>query len=186
MSKGNSGLFQGTLGSTYENSTSKEINYTERGIEVPRYIQDALIQLKESGDYTKSDIGGYSMKDVSIMSKETGVEFAKVSIGSETYLIRGNAKGTVIPEPLMKRLKSGNGTLDFHSHPHNDDLLPSLSDRKVMRALKRTTGQDYSTIVTPNGKTCIFNENGVIEIGTVSNKISDAHKKALLKLFGGK
>ncbi len=186
MSKSDSGLFQGTLGSTYENSTSKETSYTDRGIEVPKHIQDALAQLKKPGDYIKSDVGGYSMTDASIMSKETGVEFAKVSIGSETYLIRGNAKGTVIPESLMKKIKINNGTLDFHSHPHNDDLMPSLSDRKVMGSLKRATGQAYSTIVTPNGRTCLFNENGVIEIGTVPNKISDARKQALIELFGGK
>ncbi len=72
MSKSDSGLFQGTLGSTYENSTSKETSYTDRGIEVPKHIQDALAQLKKTGDYIKSDVGGYSMTDASIMSIETG------------------------------------------------------------------------------------------------------------------
>ena len=186
MSKSDSGLFQGTLGSTYENSTSKETSYTDRGIEVPKHIQDALAQLKKPGDYIKSDVGRYSMTDASIMSKETGVEFAMVSIGSESFLIRGNAKGAVIPELLMKKIKSNNGTLDFHSHPHNDDLIPSVSDRKVMSSLKKATGQTFSKIVTPNGRICVFDEHGIIETGSVSNTIDDARKQALLKLFGGK
>ena len=186
MSKSDSGLFQGTLGSTYENSTSKETSYTDRGIEVPKHIQDALSQLKKTGDYIKSDVDSYNITDASIMSKETGVEFAKVTVGTETYIIRGDTKGTVIPDSLMRKIKSNNGTLEFHSHPHNDDLIPSLSDRKVMGALKKATGQAFSKIVTPNGRICIFDEHGVIETGSVSNTIDDARKQALLKLFGGK
>ena len=161
MSKSYSGLFHGILSTTYENSSSKETSYTDRGIEVPNHIQDALAQLKKTGDYIKSDGVGFSMTDVSILSKEAGVEFAKVSIGSETYLIRGNSKGTVIP-------------------------VPSHADRQLMKRLRSITGQAYSTIVTPNGRTATFNERGVIEIGTVHYTIDDNLKKIYYEMFGGK
>lgn len=45
------------------------------------------------------------MKNVSIMSKETGVEFARVSINGETYLIRGDTHGTYIPPDLLSKYK---------------------------------------------------------------------------------
>lgn len=185
MSKSISGLFHGILSTTYANSSSKETSYTDRGIEVPKHIQDALTQLKKTGDFIKSDGDSFSMTDASILSKETGVEFAKVSIGSDTYLIRGNAKGTVIPDSLMKRIKANQGTLEFHSHPHNDDLVPSYADRELMKRLRSMTGQTYSTIVTPNGRTATFNEHGVIEIGTVHYTIDENLKKLYYEMFGG-
>lgn len=186
MSKSDSGMFQGTLGSTYGNSTSKETSYTDRGIGVPKHIQDALSKLKETGDYIKSDVDRFNMTDASIMSKETGVEFAKVTVGTETYLIRGDSKGTVIPASLLRKIKSNNGTLEFHSHPHNDDLVPSIADRKVIKQLKKLTGQQNSTIVTPNGRTAVFNENGIIETGIVHNQIDESLKKIYIEMFGGK
>lgn len=47
------------------------------------------------------------------------------------------------------------------------------------------TGQKHSTIVTPNGKTALFDEHGIIETGIVSNHISDERRKALMRLLGG-
>ena len=86
----------------------------------------------------------------------------------------------------MSELSKGNGKLEFHSHPHNDDLVPSLADRNTMAHLRKITGQEYSTIVIPDGRTATFNEYGVIETGTVSNNMDQAHKQALIELFGGK
>jgi hypothetical protein len=77
------------------------------------------------------------------------------------------------------------GTWDFHSHPHNDDCVPSKSDRLMMRKLRQTTGQRESSIVTPNGRTTLFDEHGVIETGTVSSTLDDARRRALMELFGG-
>ena len=117
------------------------------------------------------------------MSEESGVEFAKVSVDGKTYIIRGDKSGTVIPDPLLSKMRSGSGKLDFHSHPHNDDCIPSRSDMNLMKILRRCTGQRVSTIVTPNGRTSTFDENGVISTGTVSNKIDANHRQALIKLF---
>ncbi len=115
----------------------------------------------------------------------TGVEFARVTIGGKTYLIRGDKGGTVIPNRLLDEMKMHSGTLDFHSHPHNDDCIPSKSDRLMMRKLRQTTGQRESTIVTPNGRTSLFDEHGVIETGTISSTLDDARRRALMELFGG-
>ena len=83
-------------------------------------------------------------------------------------------------------MKSGTGKLEFHSHPHNDDCIPSYADMKLMKILRKYTGQRCSMIVTPNGRTSTFDENGVTATGTVSNTIDASHRQALLDLFGGK
>lgn len=186
MSKGNSGYFSGTLGTSYKNSTSKEESYSERGIEIPAELKIALSKLKNKGDYISAESDIFSMKDISIMSKESGVEFAKVSIEGKSYIIRGDKNGTDIPLLLLKEMKLKSGIFEFHSHPHNDDLVPSASDLEMMRKLRRTTGQKNSTIVTPNGRTCTFNEHGVVTVGTVSNKIDKSLKETYIKMFGGK
>ena len=47
----------------------------------------------------------FSEKDVSIMSKETGVEYARLTIGDKTCLVRGDKTGTDIPSDIFKELK---------------------------------------------------------------------------------
>jgi len=184
MSKSNSGLFKGTLGTTYLDSTSKLTSYTDRGIEIPKIIKEALNSLSKSGNYIIAN--KLSEKEISIMSKETGVEFASVTIGNKTYVIRGNEYGTDIPDSIIKDMIKNKGTLDFHSHPHDDDCIPSCSDRKLMGRLNKITGQETSYIVTPNGKTVLFNSNGIVSTGTVENKITNDMKKLYMDLFGGK
>ena len=186
MGAGIHGGFGNTLGSTYGNSNSSEETYSDRGIDIPDNLKSALSQMKNKGDYITTDGDSFSMKDVSIMSKESGVEFAKISVDGKTYIIRGDKSGADIPDSLLSKMESGKGTLEFHSHPHNDDCIPSQADMNLMKSLRKSTGQRTSTIVTPNGKTCTFNENGVISTGTVSNIIDESHRQALLKLFGGK
>ena len=170
MSKGYSGHFNGTLGTTYGNSKLKEESYSDRGIEIPKELKTTLSKLKKKGDYIAINGKRFSMKDVSIMSKETGVEFAKVKVDGKSY----------------DKMKSGSGKLAFHSHPHNGDLVPSSADKAVMKTLRKTTGQRVSTIVTPDGRTCTFNEHGVVSTGTVSNKIDKSLREAYIKMFGGK
>lgn len=173
------------INSTYLNNSNDVESYSERGVDIPEHIKEKLSQLQNKGDSITGSIGEFSMSDVSIMSKETGVEFARVTIGEKTYLIRGDKGGTVIPNKLLDEMKMHSGTLDFHSHPHNDDCVPSKSDCLMMRKLRQTTGQRESSIVTPNGRTTLFDENGVIETGTVPSTLDDARRRALIELFGG-
>jgi len=187
MGAGYHGGFGETLGSTYEGGagSSNEKSYSDRNIDIPETVKSLLGKMQKNGDYVTGKAEDYSMTDVSIMSKEAKVEFAKVTIRDKSYLIRGDSKGTIIPKHIMSEIIKGNGILEFHSHPHNDDLIPSLADRGIMKRLKKMTGQSHSIIVTPNGRMSSFNEHGVIETGSVSNMLDEKHKKALLKLFGG-
>lgn len=186
MGAGYHGSFGNTLGSTYGNSKSTEETYADRGVDIPENLKTALSKMKSKGDYITTDSDDFSMKDISIMSRESGVEFAKVSVEGKSYIIRGDKTGTVIPDSLMSKMKSGSGRLEFHSHPHNDDCIPSQADLNLMKVLRKSSGQAISTIVTPNGKTSTFNEHGIVSTSTVSNKIDDDLRKLYLKMFGGK
>ena len=90
MSKGFSGHFQGTIGTTHINSSQIDISYSDRNLEIPQHVKQLLSKLQKEGDRIVGTVNDFSMKDVSIMSKEAGVEFARFTIGDKTYLIRGN------------------------------------------------------------------------------------------------
>ncbi len=119
----------------YGNSNSSEETYADRGIYIPENLKSALSKIKSKGDYITAETDSFSMKDVSIMSKESGVEFVKVSVDGKTYIIRGDKSGTVIPNSLLSKLKSGSGILEFHSHPHNDDCICAFSLLKMLHML---------------------------------------------------
>ena len=183
MSKGYSGLFFGTFGTTHINGSQNGESYSDRGVDVSDHIKKILSKLTKSGDTISGKIGSFSMKDVSIMSKEIGVEFAHVTIGDKTYLIRGDKNGANIPQRIINKIIKHGGSLDFHSHPYDNDCVPSIADRKMISKLKSITGQATSQIVTPNGRTVTFNEHGVVSTGTVPNLIDDSLKQAYLELW---
>ena len=106
-----------------------------------------------------------------------------INVGEKTYLIRGDKGGADVPKRLLNKMTEQGGTLDFHSHPYDDDCVPSRADRKMIRKLHHITGQLTSQIVTPNGRSVVFNEYGVILTGTVPNLIDDNLKQAYLELW---
>lgn len=185
MSKGNSNLFHGTFGTSVSGLTQPLRSYSDRGIEIPENVRSMLEKLPKKGSFIKGSHKDFTIRDVSIMSKETGVEFAKVTIGDESYLIRGDQFGATIPPKIKRLMRQKHSSFDFHSHPHDDDLMPSQGDMALMRQLRRWTGQLTSTIVTPNGKTLIYNERGTICTGTVPNTINEDLRKMYISLFGG-
>ncbi len=42
---------------------------------------------------------------------------------------------------MLKQIERNKGTLDFHTHPHDDDCVPSNSDKTLMKLLKKLTEQ---------------------------------------------
>ena len=103
MSKGNSNLFHGTLGTTVSGLARPPESYSDRGVNIPAHIKAMIDKLPKTGDYIVGSTDDFTIQDVSIMSKETGVEFAKVTIGNKSYLIRGGKRGAVIPNELMDK-----------------------------------------------------------------------------------
>jgi hypothetical protein len=185
MSKGNSNLFHNTLGTTVSGIAQPPESYSDRGVKIPDHIRAMIEKLPNTGDYIVGSADDFNIQDVSIMSKETGVEFAKVTIGNKSYLIRGRQRGADIPKELIDKMSPHNSSFDFHSHPYDDDLIPSPEDIDAFIDIKRRTGQRSSMIVSPNGRKSSYNETGVISVGYVEHIVDDDYKNALAKLFGG-
>lgn len=183
MSKGFSGHFSGTLGTTRANSSQKDISYSDRKLEIPENIKQMLSKLRKRGDRIIGTVNDFSMKDVSIMSKETGVEFARITIGEKTYLYRGDKNGVPLTYYFRHKIAVKGGSLDFHTHPYDDDCLPSRGDTEILKYFRKRTGQSTSQIVTPNGRTVTFSEHGVVSTGTVPNLIDESLKQAYLELW---
>ena len=185
MSKGNSNLFHGTLGTTVSGLARPPESYSDRGVKIPDHIKAMIDKLPKTGDYIVGSTEDFTIQVVSIMSKETGVEFAKVTIGNKSYLIRGGQRGAVIPKDLLRKMSPHNSSFDFHSHPYDDDLIPSPEDIDAFIDIKRRTRQKSSMIISPNGRKSSYNENGIISVGNIEHTIDDDYKRAIAKLFGG-
>lgn len=141
------------------NAGEKAIPYSERGIEIDSRLQDYLKKLKKNGDYIVGEKGSFLPEELSILSTEVGVEFASLTIGSKSYLLRGEERSTTIPDHIFLLLLEKRGTLDCHSHPYIMDLMPSKEDMDFIRALK---WQKNSMIVDPNGRKTFFDKDGVV------------------------
>lgn len=144
------------------NAGEKAIPYSERGIEIDIRLRGYLEELKNEGDYIVGRKGSFSPEDLSILSTEEGVEFATLTIGAKTYLLRGGERSTTIPDDIFVRLIEEHGTLDCHSHPYIMDLMPSKEDTDFIRKLE---WQEKSIIVDPNGRKEFFNKYGMMPIG---------------------
>lgn len=151
-------------GSTILLSTSKYIGekakkFSERGIPLPKHITEYQKELRKAGDYLKVPRGSVKYDDLRILSIEEDVEFALVTINDYVYIMRGEEHHTEIPEKIFKEMKEYKGTLDVHSHPFLNDLIPSMDDRD---ALKMLPWQESSDIIDEKGEIVEFNVFGII------------------------
>ena len=69
-------------------NTSIPKSYSERGIEIPDRLKQYLNNLNEDVEFIEVNKGDISMRDISALSRETGVEFACVTIDKKSYLIK--------------------------------------------------------------------------------------------------
>lgn len=135
----------------------KAMPYSSRGIEIEQRLQDYLDRLGKDADYIVDEAGTFQMRDLAVLTTETGVEFTTLTIDGKSYLIRGYEKGTTIPSELIDHLLKKRGTLDCHSHPYIGDLRPSMEDKSLLAML---TWQDESVIIDPNQSAMTFTVHG--------------------------
>lgn len=133
------------------------VPYSKRGIEIEKRLQDYLQELPTAGSYIARSAGEFKSQDLAILTTETGVEYTTLTVGKQSYLIRGMKNGTTIPENLWGMLVAQKGTIDCHSHPYVGDLVPSKSDRDTLKALK---WQRFSSIIEPGQKEVEFDAEG--------------------------
>lgn len=146
---------------------------------VPENIKEYLNSLQEDGDSLTLD-SRPTIKDLSLLSRQTGVEFAALSVNGKNILIRGNSSATTISSTLFEELEKHKGTLNYHSHPFIGDIIPSKADLSVAKMMY---WQDKFKIVSVDGITSLYNKNGIIETGTVENIILETDKSLFEELF---
>ena len=139
----------------------KAIPYSERGIEIEPRLMQYLENLHKDGDYISRKKGEVQYRDLAILTTETGAEYTSVTIGEDTYLIRGDSLCTTIPQEMLDLIISQQGSIDCHSHPFIGDLIPSEADMKMMEKL---TWMNESTIIDPTQRVAKYNKNGLISI----------------------
>lgn len=161
------------------NIGEKAIPYSERGIKLDERIKGFMKDLTKSGQYVSSKAGTYTTEDMAILTTETGVEYTLLTIGNKAYMIRGTENGTTIPEELYEAMVKNKGTLDYHSHPYIGDIIPSKSDREVLKALN---WQEKSGIIDPRGNIVKFDADGNIER---ENNDPQRNEDFYAELFGG-
>ena len=170
---------------TIFNSGDKLPSYTSLGIGIPENVSEYLKRL-ENEQYIVGKKGDFPISILPIMSREKDVEFAVISILDKSYLIRGTETETIIPDNLVDELIKHKGTLDYHSHPFSNDIIPSNGDCNTMSIL---IWQTESYIISENNKVAIFNSKGIIETGLSSEVVDKKNRKDLellyKDLFGG-
>ena len=148
---------------------------------VPTKIQDALLKLKKYGDSIEVDVP-YKFNEMALMSRQTGVEFASISVNGRNIIIKGNNKGVQISSELLTEIKKYKGILNCHSHPYIGDLQPSASDIELASFMN---WQDEFNIITPDMRHCVYNKFGIIQIDNVSLDLTKDEIEKLKEVFGG-
>ena len=146
---------------------------------IPNEINGYIAKLSDYGSCTEVD-KALNFSDISLMSRQTGTEFASVTIGDKHYLIKGDEKGTPISGKLFEEMRANEGKLNCHSHPYIGDLKVSKSDLKLA---KEMYWQDEFYVISPDGQYAVYNKYGIIEVRTISKVVADEDLAFYEELF---
>lgn len=146
---------------------------------VPQFINQYLHRLKKYGDILNVKEPP-SFSDISLMSRQSGTEFASITIGDKHYIIKGNTKGTPLSNEVFEKIKNNRGTLNCHSHPFIDDFRVSKEDINVA---KQMYWQKEFYIISPDGKFATYDSKGIIDIDIIKKKLDDSDYEFYSKLF---
>ena len=148
---------------------------------LPDNIKEYLSRLPRYGDTIEID-SIPSFEDISLMARQEAVEFASVSVGGKNYVLRGDIKGTPIPQNILEDMIKNKGILNCHSHPYIGDLQPSKSDLELAKIL---THQNEFAIVTPDNMKTVYTREGIKYTESIGKTLSEEDIMEIYKLFGG-
>ena len=162
---------------TSSNMAELAMPYSEHII--PNKIKDYLSRLQNYGEMILVD-SPPSFNEISLMSRQTGTEFASITIGAKHYIIKGDIKGTPISKSMIEDMKRNKGILNCHSHPFISDLRVSDED---VRFAKILNWQNEFYVISPDGQYCTYNSNGILSIRNIEKLIEIQDKEFYEKLF---
>ena len=146
---------------------------------IPSEINNYIEQLSDYGSCTEVD-KALNFSDISLMSRQTGTEFASVTIGDKHYLIKGDEKGTPISAEMLEEMRKHGGILNCHTHPYIGDLKVSETDLELA---KEMYWQDKFYVISPDGQCAVYNKYGIIEVKAVSRQIESEDLDFYKELF---
>lgn len=123
-----------TISSSASTKISLEaIRVGKAGLDAHRQIM--LIRIPDTGDWASFKHESLELKDLAYLTAKTGDEFAILRSKKEDVLFHGgktNCKFTgIIYDMLIEHML----VLIGHSHPGEDDPVPSSDDRAVLRLI---------------------------------------------------
>ena len=116
--------------------------------------QNMLNRVPEVGDSANFKREALEMIDLAYLTAKTGHEFAILRGKDIDILFHGDAKHCEFPETLTELLTAHKLEIWGHSHPGEDDPVPSPGDRQALKAI----GQKKSSVIS--GRTGRMKEYG--------------------------
>ena len=132
-----------SLASSHSTQISlQEIRNGEAGLNAHR--QSMLDRVPAIGDWAAFGHESLELKDLAYLTAKTGHEFAILRGKNVDILFHGTARNCSFDEPLAELLVNHKLTIVGHSHPSEDQPVPSNEDRDALRKI----GQKRSTLIS--------------------------------------
>lgn len=123
-----------TISSSASTKISLEaIRVGKAGLDAHRLIM--LIRIPDTGDWASFKHESLELKDLAYLTAKTGDEFAILRSKKEDVLFHGGKTNCKFTGIIYDMLIEHKLVLIGHSHPGEDDPVPSSDDRAVLRLI---------------------------------------------------
>ena len=123
-----------TISSSASTKISLEaIRVGKAGLDAHRLIM--LIRIPDTGDWASFKHESLELKDLAYLTAKTGDEFAILRSKKEDVLFHGGKTNCKFTGIIYDMLIEHKLALIGHSHPGEDDPVPSSDDRAVLRLI---------------------------------------------------
>ncbi len=123
-----------TISSSASTKISLEaIRVGKAGLDAHRQIM--LIRIPDTGDWASFKHESLELKDLAYLTAKTGDEFAILRSKKEDVLFHGGKTNCKFTGIIYDMLIEHKLALIGHSHPGEDDPVPSSDDRAVLRLI---------------------------------------------------
>ncbi len=123
-----------TISSSASTKISLEaIRVGKAGLDAHRQIM--LIRIPDTGDWASFKHESLELKDLAYLTAKTGDEFAILRSKKEDVLFHGGKTNCKFTGIIYDMLIEHKLVLIGHSHPGEDDPVPSSDDRAVLRLI---------------------------------------------------
>ena len=142
-----------------ESSRSTEISLEairEGDAGLNSHRQSMLNRTPEVGDFASFGLDSLELKDLAYLTAKTGHEFAILRGKDVDILFHGGSRHCQFPETLAQMMIEHKLVIVGHSHPGEDDPIPSPGDRQALRSI----GQKKSFVISGRtGRMKEFSQN---------------------------